>query len=142
MTTAMPPRIPHLRSVGYRNHSESRNYPPPRARLPPNHNIQQQKSSFYPGRHPNNPSNEITTQGHQKSRRGTTHLGPAPPRNHQRHPPALPHPHMVQGIGNESFTLIRSVRKVFQSCSYLLFQTHLGVDLGHGRDVRNSFVLE
>lgn len=140
--------------MGHGYSSEPRGYPPPRARLSPPHN----NTDLYWNQHQNRNPNQhhstlptIPTHGHPKGRLGTAPEGrPSAPRSHQHQSLQAPpyHHHyaptsmssssatLVPGFTKDPFDLLRSIRKVFEGCSYLLYPAHMGVHWGSGHQVR------
>lgn len=128
--------------LGNRYAAEPREYPPPRARLPP-------PQSYWnpPPNHQHHPSQQISTQGHAKGRLvppsapRSRHLPPPPPPPPRYHHPFAPPSSaaLVPGATQKDpFDLFRSVRKIFQGCSYLLYPAHMGVHWKGGHQVRDS----
>jgi len=143
--------------MGHGYPSEPRGYPPPRARLPPPHSITDLHWNQHHNRNPNQQHSTIPTfpiiptHGCPEGRRGTAFESrPSAPRIQQQQlqaPQVPPYHHhyapvtQVSGvITKDSFNALRSVRKVFQGCSYLLYPAHMGVNWGSGHQVREFLV--
>ena len=158
----IPPPYSGGQWMGHVYSTESREYPPPRARLPPksnnqywnqNQNSQQQRQSQHHMRRPSTLSTqEIPTQGHPKDRRGTplvppataarsgNHISPPVPQHYYHYEP-MSSAALVPGLSpKDPFDLLRSVRKIFQGCSYLLYPAHMGVQWGDKHEVGDFFV--
>ncbi len=142
--------------MGHGYSSTPREYPPPRARLPPhsnnhywnpNHNSQHQQYPHYP-------TQEIATHGHSKGMRGMSGMPSMPSltdtKSHYYHPQTIPSgPHPQAPTSNSAlvpvvsptdpFDLIRSIRKIFQGCSYLLYPVNLGAQWGDSHRVSKLF---
>jgi hypothetical protein len=152
-----PPPIIGGPWMGHGHPSELRGYPPPRAHLPAPHNINDLHWNQHQIRNPNQQHSTlptfptIPTHGHPKGRRGPAFESrPSAPRIHQQHlqaPKVSPYHHhyspvaQVPGVTTKDpFSVLRSIRKVFQGCSYLLYPAHIGVNWGSGHQVREFLV--
>ena len=124
--------------------SDIRDYPPPRARLPPpnDHPYWRQKQDAvqhqHPSRHPYHHfqgTRQIDSNG--KNEKCAT----IAETNQSRYPPVVSrqcYPYaqrsstaLVSGVvPKDPFDLFRSIRTIFQGCSYLLYPAHMGIPWG------------
>ena len=141
-----PPHPPYMGAswTGPPPHSDHRSYPPPHARLPA------AADNYYPTDQYQRSSG--LPSGHAKIMKGTVTVAP-PPRDyhqgfhhpHHQHLPIPPppissprpnHQHNPAYTGKDPFNVLRSVRKIFQGCSYLLYPTNMGVNWSGDHQVR------
>ncbi len=135
--------------VGHGYSAEQRGYPPPRVRLPPHSNnyYWNPDQTLYQERYRCHstaiPTQEIQAHGHPKGSAAPD----APNQYHLQHPntrgsnPYRSTSHVPGAGSKDQFALIRSIRKIFQGFSYLLYPVHMGVQWGDNQQVCNWFAI-